>query len=401
MKEVTMLRTSSRFFFVLSLIVLCVGGGTFAAQTGNAGLGFGGNVGLSFSYAPVPPYTFNIASELTLGVHVGGFALSSETGFDLSGFQSEKVAASLSLGAVQIGDDVRFEPVFTWNRLSVDAQIFGVSAGVDLILANLGGVQTPTYSMGTVLELSSGIVCGFSITSLTGFGATDLVNAIGGVSAPFSHKLLGLFHHIDALFASGAPLDVTIVPGFGFGEQLVRLEVDTAGLLASTTTWFDSTGFSQEILEFGYRFDEPGLAFLSSLTLDQSFSISHVDLILDLQIDPVQFTSKTSFAAAGPSSPLPVAFAGQAFAVSAQICGVTVTSETTFDNTFLFSGERIAVEATFNPVSFASLTSFDGSGFSGQALRASITFGGITLSTSGSFDAGGITQITFGFMFKF
>ncbi len=396
-----MLRNCSRFIFMLSLIVLCLGGGTLAAQTGSAGLGFGGSVGLSFTYTPVPPFSFNIASELTLGLQIAGFAFSSATDFDLSGFQSQKFAASISLGAVQIGDDIRFEPLFSWNQLSVNAQILGVNAGVDLILADIGAVQTPTYSMGAVLELSSGVVCGFSITSLTGFGATDLVNEIGGVTAPFSDKLLGLFNHLDALFAPSTPLDVTIVPGFSFEEQLVRLEIDESGLLASTTTWFNETGFSQETLELGYRFDDPSLAFLSAFTFDQAFSISGVDLILDLRIDPVQFTSQTSFATAAPPSPLPVAFADQRFAVSVQVCGVTVTSATTFDATFLFSSERIALEATIDPVSFASLTSFDGAGFSGQDIQTSVTFGGITLSTSVSFDTGGITQLSFGFEFTF
>jgi len=396
-----MLRNSSRLILVFGLVVLCLGGGAFAAQTGSAGLGFGGSVGLSFTYTPVPPFSFNIASELTLGLQIGGFAFSSATGFDLSGFQSQEFAASISLGAVQIADYIRFRPTFEWNKLSVDAQILGVNGGVDLILANLGAIQTPTYSMGMVLELSSGVVCGFSITSLTGFGATDLVNEIGGVDAPFSHKLLGLFTHLDALFASSAPLEVTIVPGFAFEEQIVRLEVDEAGLLASTTTWFDSAGFAQETAELGYRFDDPHLAFLSAFTFDSSFSISNVDLILDLHIDPVRFTSRTSFAAAAPPSPLPVAFAGQGFAVSVVICGVSVTSETTFDGTLLFSGERIALEARIDPVSFASLTSFDGTGFTGQDLRASVTFGGFTLSTSASFDTGGITQITFGFELTF
>jgi len=122
----------------------------------------------------------------------------------------------VSLGAVQIGDDILFDPYFSWNDLSVVAQIVGIEIGTDLILADIGSVQTPEYTMATVLKLSSGINCGFSITTLTGFGAIDLVNMLSGIDAPFSHELLSLFYHTQFLFVSGAATKVTVVSGFYF-----------------------------------------------------------------------------------------------------------------------------------------------------------------------------------------
>jgi hypothetical protein len=197
---------------------------------------------------------------LTLSFSVAGFTFESETVFDLSGFQSQGFGATVDLGAAQISEEILFDPYFSWNQLGIDVQFLGVQVGLDLILANIGSVQTPDYSMGTVLELSSGILCGFSITTLTGFGTVDLVNILDGIEAPFSHDLLGLFIHLDSLFGIAPGLRVTIVPGFYFEEELVRLEMDYAGLIASSSTWFDLFGFSKEIIEFGYRFEEPTLA---------------------------------------------------------------------------------------------------------------------------------------------
>jgi hypothetical protein len=387
------------------LIVLSLTGGLALADdvccSDGPGLGFSGSVGLEFTFTPIPPLSYNIASGLTLSFSVAGFTFESETVFDLSGFQSQGFGATVDLGAAQISEEILFDPYFSWNQLGVDVQFLGVQVGLDLILANIGSVQTPDYSMGAVLELSSGILCGFSITTLTGFGAVDLVNILDGIEAPFSHDLLGLFIHLDSLFGIAPDLRVTIVPGFYFEEELVRLEMDYAGLISSSSTWFDSFGFSKEIIEFGYRFEEPTLAFLTVVSFDDTISISGLNFILDLQIEMVRFTAKTSFVAPITPMPIPIVFDGQGFAISVDICGVILTSETDFDETFLFKRQLIALEATIDPVRFASLTSFDGLGFSGQWLRADVSFGGITLYTTAAFDYSGINEVSFGFELTF
>jgi hypothetical protein len=364
-------------------------------------LGFSGRVGLDVTYTPVPPSSFNIGVDLSLSFEVTGFTFASETGFDLSGFQTERVSLGVDLGAVQISEEIRFEPTFSWNELSVDLGIVGVQFGVDWILANIGGVQTPNYSMGAVVELSSGIVCGFSITSLTGFGAIDLVNLLGGVEAPFSFALLELVDYLDTLCATPIDLDVTILDGFYFEEELVRIEVDYLGLLASNTTWFDYQGLSQMIFELGYRFDEPDLSFLTSLTLDGSFNVTGIAFIVDLTIDVVRFTSHTFFVEATLPSPISIVFGGQSFAVSFAICGVTITTETVFDSSFFFAEERIGIHAFIDPVTFGSLTTFDAFGFAGECVFASVTFSGVSLNTRADFDATGLQLVSFGFELAF
>jgi hypothetical protein len=172
-------------------------------------------------------------------------------------------------------------------------------------------------------------------------------------------------------------------------------------LIASSSTWFDLFGFSKEIIEFGYRFEEPTLAFLTAISFDDTISLSELNFILDLQIEMVRFTTKTSFVAPITPLPIPIVFDGQSFAISVDICGVILTSETDFDETFLFERQLIALEATIDPVHFASLTSFDGSGFSGQWLRADVTFGGITLYTTAAFNYSGINEVSFGFELTF
>jgi hypothetical protein len=137
------------------------------------------------------------------------------------------------------------------------------------------------------------------------------------------------------------------------------------------------------------------------MTLDDTFGIVGAGLILDLEIESVRFTSSTTFAAPVVPTLIPIAFAGQRFGVSFTVCGVLVTSATTFDDSFLFSEELIAIEAVIGPVAFASLTTFDAGGFAGQSVCAQVTFSGVVLSTHTEFDFTGIQLVTFGFRFSF
>ena len=131
---------------VLSVLLLLVGGGVAGAGE----LGFSAGVGLEVTYTPVPPTSYNIGSDLTLSFEVAGFSLVADTGFDLVGFQSEKVTLAVDLGAVQLAEEIRFEPIFSWSEMSMDLAIAGVEIGLDWILADIGTVQTPAYSMGAV-----------------------------------------------------------------------------------------------------------------------------------------------------------------------------------------------------------------------------------------------------------
>jgi len=387
-------RMCSGFMVAFLLVILATGGLTLAEETE-----FSGGVGLEITFIPIPSLSYDIEADLTLSLSVACFTFESETVFALTGFQSQEFDVEVGLGVVSIAEEIIFDPYFSWNQLSVDAQIVGVEVGLDLVLANIGTVQT--YSMGAVFEISSEVICGFSITTLTGFGAIDLVNVLGGVEAPFSHNLLDLFSYLDSLFAPQFTPRVTIVPGFYFEEELVRLEVDYCGLLSSSSTWLDWTGFAKEVFEFGYQFEEPSLSFLTAMTFDNSFSISGLDFILDLEICGVQFTSWTSFTAPQTPSVLPIVFSGQGFAVSFEVFGVLVTAETDFDGTFLFERQLLAIEAEIEPVAFTSLTAFDRTGFSGEWIKAQVRFSGVTLYTLAAFDFGGIIEVSFGFELAF
>jgi len=386
----------ARVRFVI-LLVLIVASGCIVGSAQN--LGFSGSVGFEVTYTPVPPTSYNVGVDLALGFDISGFSFASETGFDLSGFQSERVSFVLDLGAVGIREEIRFEPAFSRNELAIDLAIVGVNLGIDWILADIGAVQT--YSMGAVIEISSGIISGFSITSLTGFGAVDLVNILDEVRAPFSYELLYLFEHLAEVCAAPVDLDVTVVSGFYFEEELIRLKVDYQGLIASNTTWFDYMGLTETLFELGYRFEEPELSFLTSMTFDGSFAITGFDFIVDLSIDTVRFTSHTMFAPPIVPSPIPIVFSGQGFAVSFEVYGVTVTTETDFDGSFLFSQELVAIEAVIDPVTFRSLTAFDAGGFASECVYADVTFSGVVLYTRAEFDFTGIDLVVFGFSVSF
>lgn len=364
-------------------------------------VGFSAGIGLEVSYAPLPPASYAIESDLRLSLSVPGFGLESMTTFDLSGFVEERVAILVDVGAVQIGEEIRFAPIFAWNDLSVDIHIAGVGIGFNWILGNIGSVQTPEFAMAMIVELSSQVACGFTLTSLTGFGAVDLVRMLGGDEAPFSVELLSLFEHLAYLVGPAAAIDVTLIPGFTFAEQLVRLTVDFDGLIASQTTWFDAGGLDAMQFELGYRFADPALRLLVGASLDGAFSMTGLTFVVDVQIDVVRATSWTVFAQPAFPFPLPIVFERQGFAVSFEICGVTVTSETDFNDSFLFAAEILAIEAVIPPVTFTSVTTFDGGGFASESLRAEVSFSGVTLFSRAQFSWSGIDLAAFGFRVSF
>lgn len=373
-----------------------------AVASASAGdLGFSAAVGLEITYTPVPPASYNIGSDLQLSFDVPGFTLRSNTGFDLTGFTFERVAFEIDLGAAQIAEEIRFEPAFDWNELSLDVAVVGVRIGVDWIFANTGSPQTPSYDMGIVVALENETPFGLGIASVTGFGAADLENALGGTIAPLSHEMLSLFNHIAAGCQPVQEPDVTIVGGFFFEEELLQLTVFYSGLVASQTTRLDATGLSQMVFELGYVFSDPALGILTALTLDGGFSVTTLDVILDVSIEGVRFTSWTGFAEPAFPIPLPVLFSGQRFAIAFEVSGVCVTSETDFDDLFLFEAEIVAIEATIAPVTFASLTRFDGGGFAEQCIQASVAFSGVKLWTDAEFTWDGVVLVSFGFELSF
>ena len=390
-----MRRMAARFTVLFLLGVLATGVGTLA------GVGFSGSIGLETTFAPIPLSSYGIASQLSLGLRVPGFSFDSTTVFDLAGFQSQEFAVAAVVGPVSLANDILFDPSFTRDTLSLDTQIIGIETGLDFILANTGSAQTPSYNLGAVVKFSSTVMAGFSLTTLTGFGATNLVNLLGGVEAPFSHDLLYTFGHIASLFNPVQSLVVTIVPGFYFEEELVRLEIDYSGVLASSTTWFDWTGFSKQVLEFGYQYGAPRIAFLTSLSIDGTFTITALSFILDADISGVRVTSRTRFAAPNPPLPIPVVFSGEGIAVSFDLLGARITTETDFDDSFLFEQEFVALELTVDPVTFSSLSLFDTGGFAHQWVAASISFSGVTLYTRAAFGVLGVSQVVFGFEFEF
>jgi hypothetical protein len=143
------------------------------------------------------------------------------------------------------------------------------------------------------------------------------------------------------------------------------------------------------------------LGFLAAMGLNGSFVITDINFIVDLQIDVVRFTSHTWFEENPLSGPIPIVFGGQGFAASFELCGVLVTTETGFDGSLLFGQQLIGIEATFDPVSFRSLTTFNAAGFAGQCIYADVTICSARLYTQAEFDFSGIRLVTFGFDFSF
>ena len=67
----------------------------------------------------------------------------------------------------------------------------------------------------------------------------------------------------------------------------------------------------------------------------------------------------------------------------------------------MFAEQDLVIEATIDPVSLTSLTTFDATGFSGQWIEARVTFSGVSLYTQAAFDFSGINSVSFGFELTF
>lgn len=365
-----------------------------------AGLGFSAAVDLEITYTPIPPASYDIGSELGLTFAMPGFTLTSDTGFNLSGFAFERVEFEVDLGAAQIAESIRFEPGFDWNQLSFDLAIACVQVGVDWIFADIAAPPTPDYQMGVVLAVRCDTPVGLSVASATGFGAADLADVLGG-TAPFSEEALSLFEYVATLCAPAPASDPTILAGFAFEEEILRLTLASVGLVASHTTWLDAAGLQQMGFELGYQLPAPQIGLLAALLLDGTMTITHLDLILDVFVEGVRFTSWTEFAEPLFPVPVPILFAGQRFAVSFEVCEVRITSQTDFDDLFLFAGEQIAIEATIPPVTFVSLTSFDAGGFAAQCIEARLAFDVVELWSAAEFAWDGLVFVLLGFSLAF
>lgn len=263
--------------------------------------------------------------------------------------------------------------------------------GFDLILADLLG-PPPDYSIGGVLEISSQLGFGAGVISLTGFGAQDLANRVGGIEAPYRHRLMESFWALRHVCHDPEPVDVVIVPGFFFEEQLFRLELGRLGVIASATAWLDNTGLTRSLWEFGYRLDDPTVSFLAVADVHGWLTVAGVDLVLDLIMDEVRFTSYTAFVETVPPSATPILFDGQEFAVVFHLGSVRISTATHFDASFLLAGFGAGVDARVHSVWVRSLTRFDHTGFAEQCLRVEAMVLGATLQAMIAFDFSGIRK---------
>ncbi len=381
---------------VAILLWVVVGGGA-----AGEGAGIAGNVRFQIAYIPVPPASYDIASDLGLAFAAGGFTFASATGFDVYGFQSQELRLALDLGVVTISEDLRFEPHFSWNEIRVGVSMTGIFIGVDLILADLVALPPPALSMGGVLGLSGQIGPDVTLTSLTGFGVEDLVHRLEGVEAPHRDRMLTPFHRLRDVCQDTARWDVTVVPGFLFEEQLVRLEAGSVGLIASNTTWLDDTGLDRMVWEVGYRFDDPSVAFLAVVDLRGWLTISALDFVLDLGLEGVRLTSHTAFVEVPPPSIAPIVYEGQQFAVSFSLCRVLVTSITVFDEAFFLSEQHVKMVVRAEPFMVMGLTSFDATGFSSQCLHVSTRLLGVALHGRVEFSFTGVLGAALGFSLGF
>jgi len=362
---------------------------------------FSGMVALDVSLIPVPPLSYDIGAKLSLGVQLGWFSLASDTRFSLSGFESERLILGVALGAVTLTERIDFDPAFSWNQLGMDAEFLGIALGVDLILADISAMPPAVYSMAGILEFRTSFEFGVSILSLTGFGATDLLDSYQASATPLAVGLLELFDHVDHLCVDADEATPTILPGFYFEEQDLQFTFSSFGVLLSSTTEFTWMGLSRQTLELGFQFDDPQIALLLALALDIPLTVDELALVVDLQVFPVRFTSHTLFAAPVPPAVLPVQFQSQRFGLAIEFLGALWTAALDFDSTFLFEQLQLGIEAELGPAMITSLTALDAGGFKAQCLRAYVTFSGITLSTAVRFDMSGLVELMFGFALAF
>ncbi len=267
--------------------------------------GFGGSLGLEFTFTPVPPAALDISTDITLSLTFGGAHLLSRTLLTWDGLEASWLTVGMDFGNVQFETGMRFDPCFSMYRLEARGGCCPFSLGGLLILENLAPLcEPPDYTVGLALDLGLSFSSGFWVRSLTGFGVWDL------------------YYLVDCDLRT----DVQAAPGWWFEEQLVGLGLKGPCFSADTWVLFTDLGLSWWRVATTYRWTQPHVEVGTRLWFMGLFAFTQADLVVAGHIEPVALESVTTFDLGG--------FVMQKINIEVAFSGISIYARTLFD----FSG---------------------------------------------------------------
>jgi hypothetical protein len=265
-----------------------------------------GSLGIEVAFTPIPPTTLDITSAITLDLSFGRANVTSRTELSLAGLVAQHLTMGVKLDGVGLRTGMRFDPCFSQYWFEVRGGWCPLELGGLFLVENLApACQTPSYTVGIVLDLGVAWRPGFFGRSLTGFGVT------------------GLYALVDADPATG----LVAVPGIWFEEQLIHLGFTSSWFLADSLVLFDPFGLSWFEMGAAYIYPSPEAELGVRVRLDGGFGLDWAKLALGVKVPPVAVKLVTTFDLLG--------FVAQEVGVEVSFSWVRIYSRTEFDFTGL------------------------------------------------------------------
>jgi len=236
--------------------------------------GTAGFLGMEVVFTAGSPPTLSTA--VSVGLFCGPAKIESRTIFPVLptfGPLAEILTLEVNFAPVLFRTGLRFDPCFSRYWFELRGGCCPLELGGLFLVENLAPVcQTPSWTIGLVLDLGLKLDCCFALRSLTGFGVTDLYNLID--NNPYT--------------------DVTAVPWWFFEEQLIFMGFGNPAFSLESLVLFTPGGFSWWEFGVAYRFADPW-AELGFRARVGWFTLNWAKLILGVRVDPVLVRLTTTF----------------------------------------------------------------------------------------------------------
>ncbi len=305
----------------LSFLLLLAVWGASAARAQQFSAGFAGEL----SFVPAPPFFNGANFDLLLSVTVAGAAFNSETQFSLSALSAQLFSIRLTLGALQVHDQLLFAPAinFKRNELLAALEMGGVRLATEVLLADLGPPGAPNINPGLIIEVGGRSQLGLGLHSFTGFGVTRLVQDLD-TTLPCDLSELAC---LGSSHPDGQPDKLVSAP-FVFSEEAVRADLAFSGsfgqVTLAATTLFTLAGFNGELIEADLKIEPPGVRFAAVSTFDSGFALTRDTILFEATLGPFAWRGLTIFSGA------PIAFAEQDFKLRLTFGGFSAFSTIIF-----------------------------------------------------------------------
>lgn len=290
-----------RTCLVGALVLGLVGGATAWSQPPAPS----GLLGIEVVFTSAPPATLDLSSAITLGLSFGRAEVISRTEISLAGLLAQRLTLGVTLDGLALRTGMRFDPCFSNYWFQIRGGCCPLELGGWFLVENLADpCQTPSYTVGIVLDVGVAWRPGFFARSLTGFGVTNL------------------FHLVDLDPAT----ELVAVPGVWFEEQLLHLGFTSACFRTDAMSLFNPFGLAWFELGASYLYPNPEAELGIRIRLLGTFTLDWAKLTLGVRVAPVAVRLVTAFNLVG--------FVSQEVWVEVSFSWVRIYSRTRFD----FSG---------------------------------------------------------------